>query len=508
MSPPASSVAIALSLATRPKSQVEIKTGVSSAISVVADFTGRADNGLPTTRSATVAAALVERKVRRDSWAGEGIFLRPYRQQGGLLLPAEIWARFEGMSYKFNRGNPGYRKLLVVVLSLLVYKGVFSEPAETNETFGDRLLGEGRYYSAVQAYELAVRRQPKWADLHRKLARAYAMDERLPQAVEAYERAIALRTNFAKARTELAILLIRLDRHDDAVQTLEQAIELDPGYAWAHMSLGLIHASKGRYDQATTAYRHAIEALPEYGEAWFNLGQVHLKKKDHEAAEEAFNKAVAADSTAARYRNGLATSYYRRREYAAAAAELVKAVRLDSLYAKARFNLGNALLRTGKRDEGRRQLDLYRRLEEEEREIAAMKNTLLTAPDRAEIYHDIGAAYARRGQFSQAQSRYLQAIARDSTFAPSYHNLGNIKLREGQVSKAIRLFRSALRADSTYVLSHLALGNAHMRSRQVSQALESYRRGLLIDPNNPRLQRNAAMAEQILSAGTEQGAGP
>jgi hypothetical protein len=47
-----------------------------------------------------------------------------------------------------------------------------------------------------------------------------------------------------------------------------------------------------------------------------------------------------------------------------------------------------------------------------------------------------------------------------------------------------------------------------MRSRQVSQALESYRRGLLIDPNNPRLQRNAAMAEQILSAGTEQGAGP
>ena len=57
----------------------------------------------------------------------------------------------------------------------------------------------------------------------------------------------------------------------------------------------------------------------------------------------------------AKYHNGLATSYYRRRDYAAAVDELTRAVRLDSLYAPARFNLGNALLRTGRREEGQRQ---------------------------------------------------------------------------------------------------------------------------------------------------------
>jgi tetratricopeptide (TPR) repeat protein len=178
----------------------------------------------------------------------------------------------------------------------------------------------------------------------------------------------------------------------------------------------------------------------------------------------------------------------------------MRAVQLDSLYARARFNLGNALLRSGKPDEGRRQLDLYRRLDEEEREIFALKNTLLITPDKAELYHDIGRAYARRGQHDQARIHYLQAITRDSSFAPSYHNLGNTHLRQGQINKAIGLFHRALRADSTYVLSHLALGNAYMRTRQATQALASYRRGLQIDPNNAQLRRNAAMVQQILAA--------
>jgi Tfp pilus assembly protein PilF len=68
------------------------------------------------------------------------------------------------------------------------------------------------------------------------------------------------------------------------------------------------------------------------------------------------------------------------------------------------------------------------------------------------------------------------------------------------VNVAMQLFRRALQADSSYVLSHLALGNAHMRSQQISEALANYRRGLLFEPTNARLLRNAAMAQQLLDA--------
>jgi tetratricopeptide (TPR) repeat protein len=116
----------------------------------------------------------------------------------------------------------------------------------------------------------------------------------------------------------------------------------------------------------------------------------------------------------------------------------------------------------------------------------------------------MGMVYSRRGQYDQARIHYLQAIARDSLFAPSYHNLGNIQLRQGRIKEAIGLFRRAIRTDSTYVLSYLALGNTQMRARQVPQALASYLRGLEIAPDNARLKRNAEMARQILTAAKKQ----
>ena len=120
------------------------------------------------------------------------------------------------------------------------------------------------------------------------------------------------------------------------------------------------------------------------------------------------------------------------------------------------------------------------------------------------IYHDMGMVYSRRGQYDQARIHYLQAISRDSLFAPSYHNLGNIQLRQGRIEEAIALFRRAIGTDSTYVLSYLALGNTQMRVRQVPQALASYLRGLEIAPDNARLKRNAEMARQNLAAAKKQ----
>ena len=195
---------------------------------------------------------------------------------------------------------------------------------------------------------------------------------------------------------------------------------------------------------------------------------------------------------------------YKRREYAAAIVELQRAVALDSLFARARFNLGNALLRSGQQEEGRRQLALYNELEKQEKLLAGLRTTLIRTPDKAELYHRIGALYGQRGQYEEARLYYLQALDRNPNFAPSYHNLGNLYLRRRQVAEAMSLFRSALRADSTYVLAHLALGNALMMQEAFAQALASYERGLHFEPDNVRLQRGAALARKFRTASQTQ----
>ncbi len=367
----------------------------------------------------------------------------------------------------------------------------------SDEERGDQLVRAGRYGEAVQAYRRASRELSATAELYRKLAQAHALNQELPAAVRVYEQAIDRQADFAKARTELAVLLTRLDRPADALEQLERAVRDRPDYAWAHMVLGLMRFRQGDYEAAIAAQRRAIAAVPDYAEAWFNLGEVYLKQNAYAEAEEAFRRAVASDSTAARFHNGLGRSYYQRRDYATAALAFERAVQLDSLFARARFNLGNSRLRMGDKDEGRRQLALYRALEEQENRISILLNTLMTYPDSATVYHDLAIMYSQRGQWAEAHARYLQAIARDASFAPSYHNLGNLYMRNGALDQAERLFQQALRADSTYVLAHLALGNAQMLQKRFDRAMASFRSGLRYDPQNATLRRNLAVAQDI-----------
>ena len=368
------------------------------------------------------------------------------------------------------------------------------------EKRGDQFVLAGRYRDAVLAYKKATDGLGATAEIYRKLAEAHALNQELPEAVRVFEQAIALRSDFSKARTELALLLTRLDRPEDARAQLNQAIRDRPDYAWAHMVLGLIHFRQGSYDEAIVSHERAIAAVPDYAEAWFNLGEVYLKQNKYESAEAAMRRAVSEDSTAARFHNGLGRSYYLRRKYARAAKAFSHAVWIDSLFARARFNLGNSLLRMGEKREGRRQLGLYKELEKQESRISTLLNTLMTYPDSATVYHDLATVYSQRGQLSEAHARYLQAIQRDSTFAPSYHNLGNLYLRRGAYDRALSLFDRALRADSTYALAHLAMGNTLMLNKQFDRALEHFHSGLRHDPNNVTLQRNLSVARDIIKS--------
>ena len=278
---------------------------------------------------------------------------------------------------------------------------------------------------------------------------------------------------------------------------LEQTVREQPDRARAHMVLGLLHAREGRYPAAIVAYQRAVAAVPSYGEAWFNLGDAYLKQNDYAAAEQAFSRAVAADTTSAQFRNGLGRSHYLRRDYAAAAAEFRRAVRLDSLFAQARFNLGNTLLRSGQKEAGRRQLALYKRLDEEEDRIAMLKTPwrrIQTTPGPTTTWPLCTDSAASREKRAFTTSKHSTATLLSR---PRTTNLGNIHFRRGELDAAEQRFRQALQADSTYALAHLGLGNIQMLHKQYDRAIASFRHGLRHQPDHPKLRRNLAAAEQI-----------
>ena len=69
------------------------------------------------------------------------------------------------------------------------------------------------------------------------------------------------------------------------------------------------------------------------------------------------------------------------------------------------------------------------------------------------------------------------------------------------MAAAVQLFQRALWADSTYALSHLALGISLMLRKEFSRAIAHFQQGLRHDPDNAKLRRNLALAQEIAAGG-------
>jgi tetratricopeptide (TPR) repeat protein len=96
---------------------------------------------------------------------------------------------------------------------------------------------------------------------------------RVGEAVAQFEKAAALRPDFAAAHANLGGALAKLGRLDEALAELRQAIESDAGYAPAHYDLGLVLNQRGDAQGAIREWQSALELDPKYTEAHDSLGE-------------------------------------------------------------------------------------------------------------------------------------------------------------------------------------------------------------------------------------------
>jgi TolB-like protein/Flp pilus assembly protein TadD len=190
------------------------------------------------------------------------------------------------------------------------------------------------FQRAVEAFEKALRGDPRyapaWAGLSRALyltaaapdapgdagdqnARALAASERAialdPGLAEAYvsrgvilsrverrwreagadlQRALALRPGDSGALRAYARYLGSMGRNDEAVRHAQRAADLDPLSAVAWSTLGLLHLRGERTGPAQVALRRSLEILPEQDFAPSNLGIALLLERHPEEALAAF----------------------------------------------------------------------------------------------------------------------------------------------------------------------------------------------------------------------------
>jgi tetratricopeptide (TPR) repeat protein len=233
--------------------------------------------------------------------------------------------------------QPGLADAHLGLAEALAAQGRKQEAATALTEVGEGLIGAGLYGAAAGALERAAALVPGSGRIHALLGRALALDQKPRAAVAALERAVALGSlGEADLRTRLY--------------------------------LGTALWDVGEVDRAEAELRRLAG---ESGAAFlplFQLGRLLLWRGRAAEAVPWLQRAAAANPGAADAQVELARALEATGEAAGAVAAYRRAAGIDPRRADARYGLALLLARTGDREGGRRELEVYRRLTEEQRE--------------------------------------------------------------------------------------------------------------------------------------------
>jgi TolB-like protein/Tfp pilus assembly protein PilF len=154
---------------------------------------------------------------------------------------------------------------------------------QTRDVEAWRLYQEGRYFfnqflppesnlKAIDRYQQAIQRDPKFALAYAGMADAYAYlaenfvvapREVMPKAKAAAEKAVELDPNSAEAHTSLGAVKLDYDwDREGAQRELQRAMQLNPGFAWARHWYAHALESQNRMEDALKEMRAALALDP------------------------------------------------------------------------------------------------------------------------------------------------------------------------------------------------------------------------------------------------------
>ena len=204
------------------------------------------------------------------------------------------------------------------------------------------------------------------------------------------------------ASAKLARELVARGDWERAFSILDELHRQQPDDAEVLTLRGIVYRERGLYADAETDLKAALASVPASPDAHAALGILYDMQLRPDA-EGQHREAVRLAPNNAAYLNNLGFSLYLRQNFKGAIAEYEKAARLAPLSHRVRTNLGFACAATG---------DLRRAARE-----FRMGGT------ESEAMNNLGFAYERRGELSNAYDMYLAALRLDPAAGKARSNL-------------------------------------------------------------------------------------
>jgi tetratricopeptide (TPR) repeat protein/serine/threonine protein kinase len=162
---------------------------------------------------------------------------------------------------------------------------------------GGILYHHREFRGAADAFRLAIKHRPDYAEAHEGLAMALGAQGKdfIEDAVAAYRKAGELykdKKEAARMYGNFGAFLGKNQRLPEAEDAFRKAVELQPKSEEAHANLGLALGQQGKTKEAIASFREAIDIKPDYAPAWCNLGFALYRDKQPAEALKALKEAL------------------------------------------------------------------------------------------------------------------------------------------------------------------------------------------------------------------------
>ena len=287
------------------------------------------------------------------------------------------------------------------------------------------ILFEAQLVDEAEAImERAARLFPMSRGVQYRLAEVYRKSWKARKALEVFERLSLMKAS---------------DDIDPAADRMQRSV--------VYQQIGSIHLELAEFAQAEAAFKKALEFTPDSVDARLLLGDVYTQQGKTEIALTEYNRALAKDAKSVPAHFRVADANLRMGHFKEASEAASKVLALDSGHRKAHYVLATALVRLGAQEESERELDVYRKLEAEARDVND-RGRNITVMSRSAV------SKLMEGHVEEAFEMFLNEGS-----ATAYLNLGTAQSKLGQHKAAVETFQKMLAenlSDSFLVFWHLA----------------------------------------------------